>query len=766
MLDSITSIMQPGGLIALWTDALWRASWQGGLALLLVLVVTRCWHGMPPLLRVWLWRLAYLKLLVTFLWSGAITVPVTVHLPDNLPTIASYVNQTAPKSLPAITATPAHALAVTNVAMPPTAIKSAPITGFQPDWRVILGLLWLCGLAWGGGSLALAWRQTARLHRSCLPLTDAAVLALLAELAHASGLRRVPPVLVSATEGPLLLGTLHPTIIIPAELLASDPAALRMMLAHELAHIRQQDLGWGWLAALVARCFFFHPLVFLGNREWEVAQEMACDAFAIRATASSQTAYGAMLTETAAYCAGHARPTLVAVGVSESFHTLRRRLRAMHEWPRLSRRRLVVTGLLVAVAIAAVIIPWRMSAKAADTVPAAPLASKMVWSADKLAVSPDGRHLAIGFTRQQYLYNVRTPNKLLPPPTAQAMMDSALAYYEVRSLATGKVEQHFSIPKSYGGLSQYAPDSRYVLVADAGRAWDRLDITTGNLTPITGNDIEKRFQIESVQLAQDGAQYWAEDLQTDSKSGNQLPVLTLNDMTSGKVIRRCPLVDSGFKKNDANNTALRTFISEDYSVAVMETGTIDCGKRVSNAVYHSYDLRTGKVLAQFLEYGFANNGTLNRDGSRLAVINLVPLNRTAATTGFQPLGHDASWQPAVRVLDTHTGKVLKTLDAEQSTLNKFIYNQINRVTFSPVGSMLAVQQGDKVRLWDVDSGSVMQTINSRNEALTFTPDGTQLVTASTEDGKLGPITVWDVRSGKQVHSFEGSVDSGEIEEVR
>ncbi len=41
-----------------WADALWRACWQGGLALLLIWALCRAWPAMPARLREWLWRLA------------------------------------------------------------------------------------------------------------------------------------------------------------------------------------------------------------------------------------------------------------------------------------------------------------------------------------------------------------------------------------------------------------------------------------------------------------------------------------------------------------------------------------------------------------------------------------------------------------------------------------------------------------------------------------------------------------------------------------
>ncbi len=381
-------------------EALWRASWQGGVALLAVLLLTRCWRQMPARLRVWLWRLAYLKLLLALCWGGTLTVPAPMYLPTQLPALAWSLALEAPgHGSVAGTITPAPAASSSDVrartadahhAAADERRRALPAT-VLPDGITCLLLLWLLGVAWGGYSLALIWRQTMRLRRGCRPVADECVLALLTELARAANVRQVPVVLASAGEGPLLLGVLHPAIIIPAELLATDnPIALRLILAHELAHIRRHDIAWGWVAALTECLFFFHPLVRVGNREWELAREMACDALAVRTTALSRAAYGAMLTEAAAYCAGHARPTLLAVGVSESFFTLERRLRAMKERTRFSRRHLAVLGALLLLLLALLLIPWRM-AKSQAQLP------QVRWSLQSMEVSPDGKHVAVAF---------------------------------------------------------------------------------------------------------------------------------------------------------------------------------------------------------------------------------------------------------------------------------------------------------------------------------------------------------------------------------
>src|SRR5262249_14870770 len=57
------------------SESLLRACWQGGVALGLAWGVCRVAPRISPRLRCWLWRLAYLNLLVAFLWLPPILLP-------------------------------------------------------------------------------------------------------------------------------------------------------------------------------------------------------------------------------------------------------------------------------------------------------------------------------------------------------------------------------------------------------------------------------------------------------------------------------------------------------------------------------------------------------------------------------------------------------------------------------------------------------------------------------------------------------------------
>jgi bla regulator protein blaR1 len=312
-------------------DALWRASWQGTLAAILVWTTCRALPKIAPRIRSWLWRLVFLKFVFTFLWLAPVELPIfRATLPAQTPALTHTINSAQVAS------------ALDNSAVPNSPTQLSAKTVSQPiavpaifAWHSVLAALWLSGVLLATSRLLWQFVQARKLPATAAPCTDSNLTHALNELSQKLSLRFAPQLFIStAASRPLLIGIRKPIIILPREVVThSSLSSIEMMIAHELAHIRRGDLAWTLASALIQALFFFHPALWFARREYALAQEIACDELAITAISREQhavTAYAEMLLQIVATSASRTAPTHFTLGVADAKRTLERRIRSMN----------------------------------------------------------------------------------------------------------------------------------------------------------------------------------------------------------------------------------------------------------------------------------------------------------------------------------------------------------------------------------------------------------------------------------------------------
>src|SRR5438876_5333620 len=141
-----------------WAAAMIRASWQGGLVLALVWMFCRALPKLPAAWRCWLWRLAYLKIVLILAGVRPINLPWLP--PEARPDLRSA----------AILAEPPHAAIPHDPSTPPPIPDRPRTIPLKPaSWLL---LFWLAGLTFGGFRLLRQWSATASLRRQCRPCLD------------------------------------------------------------------------------------------------------------------------------------------------------------------------------------------------------------------------------------------------------------------------------------------------------------------------------------------------------------------------------------------------------------------------------------------------------------------------------------------------------------------------------------------------------------------------------------------------------------------
>lgn len=153
-----------------------------------------------------------------------------------------------------------------------------------PRWRwwVVVPVALLVALATVRLSLAARWLHT--LWRSSRPFTDDSLTAELDLLKQYYGLRG--PVILRETTAltqAAVIGWRRPIILVSTNWRDWTAAELRLVLAHELAHIRQGDVRWRWLAEIVLTVHAYQPLLYWLHRRLVLEQELAADRAAAEA---------------------------------------------------------------------------------------------------------------------------------------------------------------------------------------------------------------------------------------------------------------------------------------------------------------------------------------------------------------------------------------------------------------------------------------------------------------------------------------------------
>lgn len=156
-------------------------------------------------------------------------------------------------------------------------------------WSVGAGVVLLRALMATGWAMWVRW--TAR------PAASWEAWWLLQECKEVSGLGGPVAILESSrVRSPCLLGLFRPVLVLPTGLHRElTRGELKLVLLHELAHLRRRDLALNWVLAAVEVFHWFNPIVWTISRRIREEREEACDAHALTAEPAAQRAYGEVL---------------------------------------------------------------------------------------------------------------------------------------------------------------------------------------------------------------------------------------------------------------------------------------------------------------------------------------------------------------------------------------------------------------------------------------------------------------------------------------
>ncbi len=241
---------------------------------------------------------------------------------------------------------------------------SSVIAPLPKPWVFMVLAIWTLGFALSGLRLVVQYVQLSRsLMANSSPLSHRDHQ----QVARCCEQMQVFPVIrcrqSSAVSGPLLVGLLRSTLVLPLDFFQTSSAPV-LVIRHELTHLRRRDL-WSNLAAALVRCFFwFVPFGPWVERRFRDDQEISCDrAVLLDEENRHRRGYLHALIETTAQ---HSR---CAVGFVGPQPALKQRARAVVKHQTSFTRDLTGSLLTALLAIFALTLGFEHSAVALDWIP-------------------------------------------------------------------------------------------------------------------------------------------------------------------------------------------------------------------------------------------------------------------------------------------------------------------------------------------------------------------------------------------------------------
>jgi beta-lactamase regulating signal transducer with metallopeptidase domain len=254
-----------------------------------------------------LWALIMLSLLVMPLLPSMIPTVWSVTVPRQVATLMSFQTAAEPRTqesvVPYFPATnelsdrsldgapierlqdsenvpDSETLVIAEVSANEISASTEP-TGAANPWdfaRKFVPLVWLCGAALCLADIAIGMWRVLRFRASSCLMDDHDWNIVAAETKRRLGLTQSVPLREHPEQVvPMTLGVLRPIVILPRQAREWPEQLKRIVLLHELAHVKRRDVAIQWLGRLSCTLYWFHPLVWYGLRQLRTERELACD---------------------------------------------------------------------------------------------------------------------------------------------------------------------------------------------------------------------------------------------------------------------------------------------------------------------------------------------------------------------------------------------------------------------------------------------------------------------------------------------------------
>ncbi|MBL9182575.1 MAG: hypothetical protein JNN17_10565 [Verrucomicrobiaceae bacterium] len=261
------------------------------------------------------------------LWLPVLVVLLMPVLPESRWSAASVFTMDAPAATASLVSV---VVDDTPSAMPvPTVYAAEPVR--TVDWPRVRVIAWAVGASLVLLMGLISFTRTLTRARRTREAISEDLATRIDEVTQEVGLRQKPRLLMSARiQSPAVTGLLRPLLLLPPGFDRDFTAEeKRLILHHELMHLKRGDLPLNTLLCVLMALHWFNPLLWLAFLKVRADREAACDAQVLEnATPQRRSAYGhALLKIESAFAP--LRLSLGFIGILQRHASLRARIRSI-----------------------------------------------------------------------------------------------------------------------------------------------------------------------------------------------------------------------------------------------------------------------------------------------------------------------------------------------------------------------------------------------------------------------------------------------------
>ena len=170
-------------------------------------------------------------------------------------------------------------------------LETTEITNLAPgaeamtlDVAGLVAIAWTLGVLLMSARFIIQWRTTVRLRTGADVAIDSSWQTLFDQLKEQLGLSKGIRLLGSGmAETPMVLGWIRPVVLVPAAASTTlTTEELKLVLLHELNHIRRMDHLINLLQGTAECVLFFHPVTWWLSNQIRNERELCCDDLTIQ----------------------------------------------------------------------------------------------------------------------------------------------------------------------------------------------------------------------------------------------------------------------------------------------------------------------------------------------------------------------------------------------------------------------------------------------------------------------------------------------------